>query len=122
MNTPLHHVPGRLRVKVPALKDKPWKRIEIERLFAGQNGIAAVTANTLTGSVIVHYDSHVTGSEKILRLMNQAGLVEANRLMESPAHWAVDKKAADYIGRALFGYAMGKALESSGLGFLAALI
>jgi hypothetical protein len=62
----LHHVPGRLRVSLPAVKRNRAAAAAVERALAALDGIRAVHANPLTGSVIVRYDPARIGSDGVL--------------------------------------------------------
>ena len=52
----LHFVPGRLRLKISQLKH-PGRAAEAERYLAATAGITSVTANPVTGSLTIHFDS-----------------------------------------------------------------
>src|SRR5262245_29288629 len=74
-----HATPGRLRMKVAALRgDAPYFRSVIEKL-SGQPGIAALRANPLTGSILINHDTDVPS---ICRIAADRGLFE---LDEKPA-------------------------------------
>ena len=51
-----HQVPGRVRMKIPSAKGNPELLQQISETFAVIPGIEHVTANPLTGSVVLHYD------------------------------------------------------------------
>ena len=52
-----HQVPGRIRLKVPGVKDNPELIDQIKQMFAGIPGIEDVTVNPATGSVVLEYDT-----------------------------------------------------------------
>src|SRR5439155_23671586 len=54
-----HATPGRVRVRIEALRGKPWLAREIERGVGGVRGVHGVEASTVTGSVVVHHDPHL---------------------------------------------------------------
>lgn len=55
--TVLHQrVPGRLRVKVTGLKRTEQIKTELEHLLSQLEGILSVSANTLTGNVLINFD------------------------------------------------------------------
>lgn len=52
-----HQVPGRVRLKVPSVKDNPDLIEQIKQMFHAIPGIEEVTVNETTGSVVLHYDT-----------------------------------------------------------------
>jgi len=52
-----HQVPGRVRLKVPGVKDSPELVDQIKQMFNAVPGIEEVTVNPTTGSVVLHYDT-----------------------------------------------------------------
>jgi len=53
----LHVLDGRLRIKVPALKGSPDEAARLESRLRLIDGVDCVTANPVTGSVLVLYDA-----------------------------------------------------------------
>ena len=52
-----HHLPGRLRLKVPAAKGDPAWFQHLQRTLLGLPGLTQVEINPITGSVLLHYDA-----------------------------------------------------------------
>ena len=52
-----HQVPGRIRLKVPNVKDNPELIDQIKQMFHVIPGIEEVTVNPTTGSVVLQYDT-----------------------------------------------------------------
>ena len=52
-----HQVPGRIRLKVPKVKENPELIEQIRQMFNVIPGIEEVTVNATTGSVVLHYDT-----------------------------------------------------------------
>jgi hypothetical protein len=52
----LHHIPGRIRIKVPYLKDKPEACKTIDDMAVAIHAVHCIKAHPVTGSVLVHYD------------------------------------------------------------------
>lgn len=52
-----HQVPGRIRLKVPKVKESPELIEQIKQLFNVIPGIEEVAVNPVTGSVVLHYDT-----------------------------------------------------------------
>lgn len=56
---PLHVMPGRARFRVPGLYRCPASKYEIERELALRHQIRRVSANPLTGNVLVEFDKQI---------------------------------------------------------------
>jgi hypothetical protein len=52
----IHHIPGRMRVRLPRLKGKAGALDSIKQSISGINGVTSVDTNATTGSVLVNYD------------------------------------------------------------------
>jgi hypothetical protein len=52
----MHHIPGRMRVKVPRLKGKSRALAKIKESVSQMPGVTSVDTNITTGSVLVNYD------------------------------------------------------------------
>ncbi len=52
----VHHVRGRIRLKIPSLKGNARLLDEIKQTIAGLHGVKEVEINAATGSVVVRYD------------------------------------------------------------------
>ena len=123
MNSYVHQVPGRLRVKVPFLKHQPAKCESVIAALSGHRGIRQIKVNQLTGSVVVRYDDALIDEDRILNVMEYEGFFDSTRAVRNEAH--LDRaahRAGKVFGRAAFSYVVGKALESNGLSLLAAFI
>src|SRR5919201_6245973 len=68
---PLHEVPGRVRLHVPAWSGPPASALD-SRLRRIQ-GVRSAQANPLTGNVLVRFDSAVTTVETILEAVRALG-------------------------------------------------
>ena len=69
----VHDIPGRLRLVAPVLKSKPDRAAMLCARLNRAHPVRAVHFNTLTGSIIVAYDSRSGGREAVLRALNRAG-------------------------------------------------
>jgi P-type Ca2+ transporter type 2C len=56
---PIHMIPGRARLRVPGLYHSPASKHTIERELALRQEIKSVSANPLTGNVLVEFDKQV---------------------------------------------------------------
>jgi hypothetical protein len=123
MNCSVHHVPGRVRVKIPGLKYQEHRAEKIRNLFSGLYGVDKISVNTLTGSVVLYYDQSVLSVEQLLNILKYNNVVDSNQpvFYEQPLSGRSTKMGL-FIGKAIFNWMVGKALERSGLGFLAVFI
>jgi hypothetical protein len=118
----VHQIPGRMRVRIPEMRGDAACAREIERLL-DVYGVGDAKASELTGSVVVRYDTDSVTHDRLLTILNHHGYYDDARVIsyEDQVHKA-SHLAASKVGRAFFGWAVGKALERSGFGLLAALI
>lgn len=75
MSIHVHHVRGRIRVRVPELKDCEPKAASLYSALAATPGVTRAECRTITGSVIVHYQFGATDLERLLRLLGCPGPV-----------------------------------------------
>ncbi len=119
----IHDVPGRLRVRIPRLKRSNDTAEAIRRILASIEGIDSTAINTLTGSVVVNYNSKSLNAARILDSLTQNGYfdsiaAERNNAGLPPAV----SRAGGLIGKALFGLVLEKAFEGSALSLLSVLV
>jgi hypothetical protein len=72
----MHHVPGRLRIKSPALKRNEEEGVAVRKLLLNQEGILSSEVNTLTGSILILYDGAVVQADWIVDLLKRQGCLE----------------------------------------------
>ena len=118
----IHHIPGRLRIRIPALKNNP-DRIEHVKETLSLDGTTSFDANPLTGSVTVTYDPELLTRKDLLDLLKEKGYYNEyhSTTMDAQLHVAT-QAAARKVSRAMFGWAVGRVLEANGLSFIAAFI
>jgi copper chaperone CopZ len=118
----VHQIPGRVRIRIPQIRTNPSLAAEIESMLS-LVGVKKVEVNPMTGSVTVSYNPQLLDADHLLRALRDAGCYDESRTVtcddriQQAAH-----AAAARAGRAFFGWAVGKALEQSGLSLLAAFI
>jgi Heavy metal associated domain 2 len=118
----VHHIPGRLRIRIASLRNNP-RQIDTVRTLLDVNGAEKIRVNPLTGSVVVTYDPEAISGQALL------GMLEANDFFHEDRSITLDAQlqqasthAARKVGRAMFGWAVGRVLEANGLALLAAFI
>jgi len=119
----LHEVPGRLRIQIPALKRSPLRAQEVQDLLEDLSGIKSTSVNTVTGSIVIHYDPDIVHSRTILTLLSREEYIDVTRA--DPSHQYVEtalSKAGHVASKALIGFALDRALQGSPLSILTAFI
>jgi len=119
----VHHITGRIRLKTPVLKNNPEKKETLISLFGCAAGINGVSVNTLTGSVIIHYDPTLYSKETILDILKTHRFLDTHHIISN------DNRIERFIEmirreirKAMFAMALEVALEPIGLSFVCALI
>lgn len=119
----VHHTPGRLRVKIPDIQGSPRRTKDVCGLLERLEGIESVSANTKTGSIVILYDESVPVAGKVLTVLKENNYFDESRVV---THDQYIQEAVNTTGRklgkAVFGWAVGKAVEDTGFALLAALI
>jgi hypothetical protein len=73
----VHMLEGRLRIKVSEVKGSPDKADEIEATVSQLEGVSHVKANTITGNVLVLFDSDRTNHYHIIGTLKDLGCLNA---------------------------------------------
>lgn len=67
----VHHVPGRLRVRIPALRRNPRRGSDIQSML-DIYGVENIKVNHLTGSGVVYFDTALISAEQLLEILGDA--------------------------------------------------
>lgn len=119
----VHHVPGRLRIRIPQIKRQAHKARNVSNLLESCGGFDRVDVNVSTGSVTVYYDPETTGHDSILNLLERHGYFDETQVLDPEDYYQhAGSRAGKVMGRALFSWAVGRVLEANGMAFLAAFI
>jgi len=73
MSAYLHMLDGRLRIKVAEVKGSPAMATLVETELKELQGITRVSANPLTGNVLVLYDPELVGVREIIEALRAGG-------------------------------------------------
>jgi len=119
----IHNVPGRLRIKSPAIKNNKNVADELKKSLSTLYGVAAVDINLITGSLLVNYNSNAVKHTDIVDILQRKGYFDASKATNNDEylHQAASKAGA-VIGKSIFSTLAGMALERTPLSFLAILI
>jgi len=119
----IHNVPGRLRVKSPAVRKNQGAADEIRRILGTMNGIAVVEINLLTGSILINYNPKTMQYKDIVSLLQRKGYFDMSKAMTNDQYiQTAASKAGNIVGKSIFGAFAGVALKETPLSFLAILI
>jgi hypothetical protein len=106
----IHHLPGRLRLRVPEVKANGSYASSLETRLRTINGIRTAEANPVTGSVLIHYDHEHTVS--VLRALKTIPAPNPKpRHVQRPAMTTRQSELASLIARAALQRAVETAVE-----------
>jgi hypothetical protein len=119
----IHHIKGRIRLKTPVLKNNIDNKQIILNLFESLYGIIGISVNTLTGSVVIHYEPDIFTREDII------GMLKAYRFLDDFHIISNDNRMERFIEsirkeirKTLFALALETVLEPIGLSFVCVLL
>ncbi len=119
----IHSVPGRLRVKTPQIKGNQENARDVEGLLKCFQGVDKASANTLTGSIVVNYDSKAVSDRSIIDLLEDKGYFKSDKALTNDQYiHGAASKAGKLVWDAVFGSFVGSALEGTPLSILSVLV
>ena len=119
----IHHVPGRIRVRTPHLKNRPLRADEISRGLRERQGVRSVRMNVVTGSVTVTFAPSVISGEAILDQLSRSGVVDPSRSVSNDeVVGEAASRAGALVAKAAAGVVIDRLLAGTSLGVLAALV
>ena len=78
----VHALEGRLRIKIPEVKGAPSQAREVESHLLMLMGMEEVSANPITGNVLILYDPSLLREEQIISTLKELGYLEETSLMD----------------------------------------
>jgi cation transport ATPase len=69
----VHALEGRLRIKIPKVKGAADQAQEVERHLRQFAGVEHVSANPVTGNVLILYNPRLTAQENIISALTELG-------------------------------------------------
>lgn len=123
MGVYVHNLPGRLRVKSSLIKGNLYKAKELEDILIGIPGVSSASANTTTGSILVHYNPAMLQSQSLLDAFARHGGIGS--VGQAPHPEPFDhgmQKTGQFLGKALLALAIEKAFEGTPLALLTVVL
>jgi hypothetical protein len=72
----LHALAGRMRIKISVVKDSPAAAAEVAGYLGGCPGVEEVSANPLTGNVLIRYKVEQISQGQILNRLRDGGYLK----------------------------------------------
>jgi|ERR1700693_4336724 len=96
----VHHLPGRLRLRSTALKGDPRAIAKAKCRLGEIRGVASVTANPCTGSLLLEYDPAIVAPGKLTEMLECRGVIRpaASEYAEAEPAWT------DHLATAVKGW------------------
>jgi len=91
----ISNVPGRIRIRIPAVRKSPDTARRVEGVLKAQPWVHDVTANPVTGTVLVTYEKEGVSPrfiEEIARLALTASLYESPKAINTPCESEFSKE------------------------------
>jgi copper chaperone CopZ len=96
---------------------------DVERLLQSIDGIGSTAVNTLTGSVLINYDTHKVPCEHILDKLRAKGFMDAAKPVHNDEFiQTAVSRAGTVLSKALLGLVLEKAFEGSALSLITVLL
>jgi hypothetical protein len=118
----VHHTPGRLRIRIPSIRNNPVSADHVKSLL-NIGGMEKIKVNPITGSVVATYDPGAVSGKHLLSILKENGFYSEDRTITIDDQLRqASNTAAHKFRRAFFSWAVGRVLESNGLSLIAAFI
>ena len=86
----LHVIEGRARIKVPGIRRSPGTATRVISVLTALHGVEYVQANTLTGNILMLYDSATISLDKIAEALYGLGCLQTCAETATPIRRAMD--------------------------------
>ncbi len=119
-----HGVPGRLRIKSPFVKGMNNDDLAgLKGFLHSISGIKSFDINTVTGSIVINYQTKVIAEKEITEKLRMAGYFDPSRAVTNDhyIHNALSS-IGHAINRGVVGTFVGAAFDGSALSYLTVLL
>jgi copper chaperone CopZ len=118
----LHELPGRLRIRIPALRQSSHKARNIERSLKNLPGVHSVSINPVTGSLLVYFDPECIQSRAILNILHREKCITSTTAVsQAPEDNALDKMG-EAVSKAVITFLLDRALQGTPFSIVTAFI
>ncbi|MBF0565422.1 MAG: hypothetical protein HQK89_09275 [Nitrospirae bacterium] len=119
----VHSVPGRLRIKTPAMKRNKALISDVTGFLSTMAGVVSTTANETIGSLVINYDRDTTTKDRIISNLQRKGYADfTNTISNDELIKDGITKAGKFVTKMLTGSAFDSALSGTPLSFLSLII
>ena len=96
----IHHIPGRVRVRLTTIKGDPIRCRRLKDWVERQHGVRRAEINPLTGSLLVHYQVGAFPVDRMVTNLKDAGWI-ASPAPAQPLQHALAKLVLRSVAEAL---------------------
>ena len=119
MNRYSHHIPGRLRVRIGAVKRNAPIAHGLQKAIQAMRGISSVDVNLLTGSVLVRYDPSACNTRALMSIFERHGHRPDQAAKTSDIS---QNSIGEKVARTVMGFLIEAAVERAALAFISAVL
>ena len=83
----MHHLPGRLRIRTPLVRNNRDAAAEVEDLLLTTAGVDDVTINLTTGSCLVKYNPTKAKHDDIISLLAMKGYLDQSKVVTNDEYF-----------------------------------
>ena len=83
----MHHLPGRLRIRTPLVRNNRDAAAEVEDLLLTTAGVDDVTINLITGSCLVKYNPSEAKHDDIISLLATKGYLDRSKVVTNDEYF-----------------------------------
>jgi copper chaperone CopZ len=118
----IHHVPGRLRVRSLQIKRNGAVAADAKRALESMEGVLVAEVSTVTGSIVVNYDTEAVSSGAILITLRERGYITEVVQLKGTVTERTGSAFTSKVADTLVNKVVETVLERSAVALVAALI
>jgi copper chaperone CopZ len=118
----IHHVPGRLRVRSLQIKRNGAVAADAKRALESMEGVLVAEVSTVTGSIVVNYDTEAVSSGAILITLRERGYITEVVQLQGAVTERTGSAFTSKVADRLVNKVVETVLERSAVALVAALI
>jgi hypothetical protein len=132
MNHYIHHVPGRMRVKSPFIKGNEKEAARLRNLLVGVEGVLSYEVKSITGSILISYDTALTQAPQILAFLEKHGYLKLTGTLRQRNYIPAQQRShplrelgssmGKAFGKAVVNIALEKLAERSAMALISAIL